>query len=121
LIQALSAAFKERLYEFGMLEAVGLKKGNISFLLVTEVFFLSFIAIAFGLFLTWIISGIISILPIKLYFPGYSEGYKLFFVFTVTDIVEAVLFIFVTCILAMFGPVIHILRFQIAHLMYHSV
>jgi putative ABC transport system permease protein len=121
LIQALSTAFKERLYEFGMLEAVGLKKSNISFLLIAETIFMSFMAIAFGLILTWGIAKIISILPITLHFPGYSGGYKLIFLFTTTDIIETILFIFVTCIFAMAGPMLHILRFQIAHLMYHSI
>jgi putative ABC transport system permease protein len=121
LIQALSAAFKERLYEFGMLEAVGLRKGAISFLLVSEVVFLAFIAIAFGLLLTGGIAKVVSMLPIMLHFPGYSQGYKLFFLFTAADIGETVLFIFVTCVLAMLGPVLQIVRFQVAHLMYHSV
>jgi putative ABC transport system permease protein len=121
LVQALSAAFKERLHEFGMLEAVGLKKSAISFLLITEVVFISIIAIAFGLAVTAGIAKIISIFPITLHFPGYSEGYKLVFLFTSTDIAKAILFIFVTCIFAMLGPVTHILRFQVTHIMYHSV
>jgi putative ABC transport system permease protein len=121
LIQALSAAFKERLPEFGMLEAVGLRKGAIAFLLITEVVFMSLIALAIGLFASWGIAHLVSILNIKLYFPGYSTGYTLFFLFTPVDMALGAAFVFTACMLAMFGPLFPMLRFSVAHLMYHSV
>lgn len=49
LTQSLSTAFNERLYEFGMLESIGLKKLKISLMLYIEVLFLVIIGVILGL------------------------------------------------------------------------
>ncbi|AEE17414.1 ABC transporter permease [Treponema brennaborense] len=119
LTQSISTAFNERLYEFGTLEAIGLKKNKLIVLLINEVVFLSLIGILGGVLFSVFLSKFITFLKITFTPPGYSEGYLLNFFVTSEIVSLAVFFVFLTCILAMIIPIYHVLTNSVVKLMHH--
>lgn len=117
LTQSLSTAFNERLYEFGMLESIGLKKLKISLMLYIEVLFLVIIGVILGLIFSELTNLIISACNIEFIPPGYSSGFKLNFYITKRNIFSSIAFIFVTCFLALLIPIKNVLRNNVVNLM----
>ena len=120
LMQSLSTAFNERLYEFGTLEAIGLKKKSIVILVMKEVVFLSILGIMLGCIFSFVFNFIISNMKIKFIPPGYTEGYLLNFLITTKTILESTVFVFFTCILAMIMPIYHVVTNSVVKLMRHG-
>ena len=117
LTQSLSTAFNERLYEFGMLESIGLKKLKISLMLYIEVLFLVIIGVILGLIFSELTNLIIRSCNIEFIPPGYSSGFKLNFYITKRNIFSSIAFIFVTCFLALLIPIKNVLRNNVVNLM----
>lgn len=117
LTQSLSTAFNERLYEFGMLESIGLKKIKISLMLYMEVLFLVIIGVILGLIFSELTNLIIRTCNIEFIPPGYSSGFKLNFYITKVNILSSIAFIFVTCFLALLIPIKNVLRNTVVNLM----
>lgn len=117
LTQSLSTAFNERLYEFGMLESIGLKKLKISLMLYIEVLFLVIIGVILGLIFSELTNLIIRACNIEFIPPGYSSGFKLNFYITKRNIFSSIAFIFVTCFLALLIPIKNVLRNNVVNLM----
>ena len=119
LAQSLSTAFNERLYEFGTLEAIGLKKLGVLFLLMAEVILLSALGLVLGMSLSWVLDFVVSKSRIVFIPPGYSEGFLLQFYITIRNIISSCLFIFSTCLLAMIIPIVNVLKNTVVRLMNH--
>lgn len=119
LTQSLSTAFNERLYEFGTLEAIGLKKLNLILLLIMEVILLILLGLALGLTFSKIFDFVVTRSKIIFIPPGYSEGFLLRFYITFKNIIFSCFFIFATCLLAMIVPVINVLKNTVVRLMNH--
>ena len=117
LTQSLSTAFNERLYEFGMLESIGLKKLKISLMLYMEVLFLVIFGVILGLIFSELTNLIIRACNIEFIPPGYSSGFKLNFYITKLNIFSSIAFIFVTCFLALLIPIKNVLRNTVVNLM----
>lgn len=117
LTQSLSTAFNERLYEFGMLESIGLKKIRIAALLYLEVLFLVIIGVILGMAFAGAIDAIISACSIEFIPPGYSSGFTLNFFITKMNILTSLAFIFVTCFLAVSIPINTVLHSSVVNLM----
>ena len=117
LTQSLSTAFNERLYEFGMLESIGLKKIKISLMLYMEVLFLVIFGVILGLIFSEITNLFIRACNIEFIPPGYSSGFKLNFYITKLNILSSIAFIFVTCFLALLIPIKNVLRNTVVNLM----
>ena len=117
LTQSLSTAFNERLYEFGMLESIGLKKLKISLMLYIEVLFLVIIGVILGLIFSELTNLIIRTCNIEFIPPGYSSGFKLNFYITKLNIFSSIAFIFVTCFLALLIPIKNVLHNTVVNLM----
>lgn len=117
LTQSLSTAFNERLYEFGMLESIGLKKLKISLMLYMEVLFLVIFGVILGLIFSELTNLIIRVCNIEFIPPGYSSGFKLNFYITKLNIFSSIAFIFVTCFLALLIPIKNVLRNTVVNLM----
>lgn len=120
LTQSLSTAFNERLYEFGMLEAIGLKKIKIFFLLYAEVFFLVFIGIILGLFNSVFLDYFISLCRFEFIPPGYSSGFILNFFITYKNIIGSILFIIGTSFFAILIPINNVKKSTVVKLMNHQ-
>jgi putative ABC transport system permease protein len=118
ITQALSTAFNERLSEFGTLEAVGLKKRNITIMLILEVLFLGLLGLSLGILFSYAAAHAVAGLNIMLTFPGYSAAYPLRFFLLFQDIAGSGLFIMATCFLAMCSPVSHVLHNTVIRLIY---
>ncbi|MDY5764560.1 MAG: FtsX-like permease family protein [Treponema sp.] len=117
LTQSLSTAFNERLYEFGMLESIGLKKIKISLMLYMEVLFLVIFGVILGLIFSEITNLFIRACNIEFIPPGYSSGFKLNFYITKLNILSSIAFIFVTCFLALLIPIKNVSRNTVVNLM----
>lgn len=117
LTQSLSTAFNERLYEFGMLESIGLKKVKISLMLYLEVLFLFIFGVILGLIFSEFTNLIISACNIEFIPPGYSAGFILKFYITKINVITSIVFIFVTCFLALLIPIKNVLRNTVVNLM----
>lgn len=117
LTQSLSTAFNERLYEFGMLESIGLKKWKISLMLFLEVLFLVIFGVILGLIFSGFTNLIIKACNIEFIPPGYSSGFILNFYITKINIISSIIFIFVTCFLAVLIPIKNVLRNTVVNLM----
>lgn len=117
LTQSLSTAFNERLYEFGMLESIGLKKVKVSLMLYLEVLFLFIFGVILGLIFSEFTNFIISACNIEFIPPGYSAGFILKFYITKINIITSIVFIFVTCFLALLIPIKNVLRNTVVNLM----
>lgn len=117
LTHSLSTAFNERLYEFGMLESIGLKKIKILLLLFLEVLFLVIIGVVFGIIFSGIIDKIISACKIEFIPPGYSSGFILNFYITSKNIFTSIAFIIITCFFAVLIPINTVLRNTVVNLM----
>jgi putative ABC transport system permease protein len=118
ITQSLSAAFNERLSEFGTLEAIGLGKQKITVLLALEVLLLSALGLGFGILFSWFAEKAVAALNIMLTFPGYSASYPLRFYLQPKDIAGSALFVLAACFLAMASPVYHIRRNTVIRLIY---
>lgn len=119
LTQSISTAFNERLYEFGTLEAIGLKKNKLIVLLINEVIFLSLMGLFLGDVFSLVLSKFITSMKITFIPPGYSEGYLLNFFITFDIVYLANFFVFSTCILAMIIPIYHVVTNSVVKLMHH--
>lgn len=116
LTQSLSTAFNERLYEFGMLESIGLKKAKIFLMLYLEVLFLVIFGISSGLVFARVTTLIIRACNIEFIPPGYSAGFILNFFITKKNIFTSIAFIFATCFLSVLIPIKNVLRNTVVNL-----
>lgn len=117
LSQSLSAAFQERLPEFGTMEAIGLKKQAIMGLLFTEVLLLYLFGFSLGFLFAHVANYITGVLEITMIPPGYSQGYALEFYLILTDSFFIGLFILVTCMVSLFFPLKQVKKNTARHLM----
>jgi ABC-type antimicrobial peptide transport system permease subunit len=62
----------ERRYEFGMLVAIGMQKGRLSVILLTEILLLSFLGGVAGMLLSWPVVYYLQEVPIRL--SGEMKG-----------------------------------------------
>jgi putative ABC transport system permease protein len=104
LIFSLITNFTERLNEFGTMEAIGFKKIQIGILMELETIFMTLIGIAFGTILFFIISGLTEKFNIKIIPPGYSEGYKLVYLFDTVEYVKMFLLVCAICFFSALYP-----------------
>ncbi len=119
LTQSLATAFNERLYEFGTLEAIGLKKTSLAVLLIMEVILLSLIGIMAGIALAHTLNSLLTILKIEFIPPGYSSGFILGFRIGAKNLFSASVFILCTCIVAMTMPLVAVMKHTVIKLMRH--
>ena len=120
LSQSIGMSFMERLSEFGTMEAIGLKKINLIFSLLMEVFILSFVGIILGIIFAYLGNVITETGNITMTPPGYSKGFPLRFFITVASLFKTLVFILLTCLVATLQPVYAIGKFSTVHLMQHS-
>lgn len=102
--------FTERLNEFGTMEAIGFTKLQIGGLMELETFFLTLIGIILGTGLFFLISSITKKLNITIIPPGYSDGYKLVFLFDGSECFRTVFIVSGICTLSAFYPIVLVLK-----------
>jgi len=102
--------FTGRLSEFGTMEAIGFTKFQIGVLMELETVLVALTGIVVGTGLFFLISGITKSLNVTIVPPGYSDGYKLVYLFDFREYVRMFLLVFGICFLSALYPVAMILR-----------
>ena len=120
LTHSLATSFNERLYEFGTLEAIGLNKLKIIILVILEVIFLAILGIGTGIGFAEGLNKVLTMSKIEFIPPGYSSGAYLSFYFTSRTIINCSLFVFITCLISMIGPICNVCRNTVVRLMQHT-
>ena len=120
LTQSLSANFMERIGEFGTMEAIGLKKTTIIWLLVIEVCLLSVCGILLGILIAQCGNLTAELLHIKWTPPGYNQPYVLHFYITAHSIGITQFFIFITCLTAIMYPIYTVKKQSSISLMHYT-
>lgn len=120
LTQSLSANFMERIGEFGTMEAIGLKKTAVVWLLVIEVCLLSVCGILLGIVLAQFGNLTTEFLRIKWTPPGYSTPYLLHFFITAHSMMITQFFIFITCLTAIIYPIYTVKKHSSISLMHYT-
>lgn len=110
LTQSLSTAYFERLGEFGTLEAIGMNKRNLGFMLCLETFYMFLAGIISALAFSGLSNLFARKLNISMNPPGYDVSYPLSFIFMPEKIFLSLVFVFSCCVLATFSPVLSIYR-----------
>lgn len=116
LLQSISTSFAERLGEFGTLEAIGLRKYNIIFMLICEILYLVGIGLTLGVLFSFLGNKIVQTFDITMTPPGYTEGFPLLFYIKGKDLFFSCLFIFITCMLSIFIPLFSIYKNSVVKL-----
>lgn len=117
LAQSLATSFNERMYEFAMLESIGLNKYKIFLMLFLECVFLVLIGIVGGLVFAKTIANVISSLNIEFIPPGYSNGFVLNFFMTAKSVISSIMFIVITCLCSVLIPIKTVLKNTVVNLM----
>ena len=120
LTQSLSASFMERIAEFGTMEAIGLKKSSIMYMLALEVCILSLAGIVGGMLLAHLGNVVTDTFNITMVPPGYSRGYRLNFYITLQSICRTQLFIFLTGIISVLYPIYTVNKRSTVQLMHYN-
>lgn len=120
LTQSLSTAYFERLGEFGTLEAIGMNKRNLGFMLCLETFYMFLAGMIFALMFSGLSNLFAQKLNISMNPPGYDVSYPLSFIFMPGKIFFSLVFVFFCCVLATFSPVISICRNSSVKLINHK-
>ena len=120
LTQSLSASFMERIAEFGTMEAIGLKKSSIIYMLVLEVCILSLAGIVGGTLLAHLGNVFTDTFDITMVPPGYSRGYRLNFYITLQSVCRTQLFIFFTGIISVLYPIYTINKHSTVQLIHYN-
>lgn len=120
LTQSLSAGFMERITEFGTMEAIGLKKSLLIFILILEVCILSISGITGGILLSQLGNFITKTFDITMNPPGSNREYLLNFYITAKSICVTQTFIFFTTLIAVIYPIYTIKKYSTIKLINYS-
>lgn len=120
LMQSLSTAYFERLTEFGTLEAIGMNKRNLGFMLCLETFYMFLIGILLSLLISFGANFITDKFNISMNPPGYDISYQLMFYLLPSKIFLAFAFVFACCVLATISPVFSICKNSSIKLINHK-
>lgn len=120
LTQSLQSSFMERIAEFGTMEAIGLKRSSIIFMLMFEVCMLSVAGIIAGILLAGLGNTVTDTFNIMMVPPGYSKGYRLHFFITLHAVYRTQSFIFLTVISAVLYPIYTINKHSTVQLIHYN-
>lgn len=110
IMQTLSTAFLERMGEFGTLEAIGMKKLEITIMLFCEILYMFIISGLIAYILCLCVNKITSCFNLSMTPPGYDVSYPLYFLLVPKKMILSFCFVFICCISASCYPVIYIYK-----------